>query len=119
MRRSIEWVLSLLPVRWYAGYKKTTVDLPDELVRAVKVRAAAQRRSVKDLVAEYLRAGLGLTDQLVNPPPSSGFIGTGKYGLPAVKCRLDAPASRMTVEELLRLEQQSQIEEDHSRVGPL
>ena len=39
---------------------KTTFDLPDELIREVKLRAVVQRRTVKDLVAEFLRQGLGL-----------------------------------------------------------
>ena len=34
---------------------KTTLDLPDELVREIKVRAAQQGRKIKDLVAELLR----------------------------------------------------------------
>ena len=37
---------------------RTTVDLPDELHRAVKVAAAREGRSVKDLVIELLRRGL-------------------------------------------------------------
>jgi plasmid stability protein len=39
---------------------KITLDLPDELIREVKVRAVVQRRTVKDLVAECLRQGLGV-----------------------------------------------------------
>lgn len=37
---------------------KTTLDLPDDLMRAVKVRAAREDRRLKDLVAELLREGL-------------------------------------------------------------
>jgi plasmid stability protein len=37
---------------------KTTLDLPDELMRAVKVRAAQQDRKIRDVVAELLRRGL-------------------------------------------------------------
>ena len=39
---------------------KTTLDLPDELVREMKLRAVVQGRTVKDLAAELLRHGLGL-----------------------------------------------------------
>lgn len=41
---------------------KTTVDLPDELLREVKVRAARADRSLKDLMTELLRRGLAATD---------------------------------------------------------
>jgi hypothetical protein len=50
---------------------KTTLDLPEEPVREVKLRAVMQRRTVKDLVAEVLRQGLGMGpgDQRTRPPP--------------------------------------------------
>jgi len=37
---------------------KTTLDLPDELMRAVKMRAVREDRRLKDVIAELLRAGL-------------------------------------------------------------
>jgi hypothetical protein len=37
---------------------KTTLDLPDELMRAVKVRAPEKNRTPTDLIAEMLRRGL-------------------------------------------------------------
>ncbi|HEY2801218.1 MAG TPA: hypothetical protein VGI85_11525 [Chthoniobacterales bacterium] len=37
---------------------KTTLDLPDDLIRAVKIRAVHERRRLKDLIAELLRRGL-------------------------------------------------------------
>lgn len=37
---------------------KTTLELPDDLMREVKIRAAKQDRRLKDLVAELLRRGL-------------------------------------------------------------
>jgi plasmid stability protein len=37
---------------------KTTLDLPDDLMRAVKIRAAQENRKLKDLIAELLRLGL-------------------------------------------------------------
>ena len=37
---------------------KTTLELPDELMREIKVRAAREDRRLKDLVAELLRDGL-------------------------------------------------------------
>lgn len=37
---------------------KTTLDLPDDLVRAVKIRAVEEHKKLKDFVADLLRRGL-------------------------------------------------------------
>lgn len=37
---------------------KTTLDLPDDLMREVKIRAAQEGRKLKDLLAEAIRTGL-------------------------------------------------------------
>lgn len=37
---------------------KTTLDLPDDLMRAVKIRAVEEDRKLKDMVADLLRQGL-------------------------------------------------------------
>lgn len=37
---------------------KTTVELPDELMRSVKVQAAQENRKLKDLLAEVIARGL-------------------------------------------------------------
>ncbi len=42
---------------------KTTLNLPDELMREVKIRAAQENRKLQDLIAELIRRGL-----TVEPP---------------------------------------------------
>ena len=37
---------------------RTTVDIPDDLIRAVKARAAEEHRTFKDMVAALIRMGL-------------------------------------------------------------
>ena len=37
---------------------KTTLDLPDDLVREVKIRAVRENRKLKDAIADLLRLGL-------------------------------------------------------------
>ena len=37
---------------------KTTIELPDELVVEIKIEAARQRKKLKELVPELVRAGL-------------------------------------------------------------
>jgi hypothetical protein len=45
-------------VCWQKAPMKTTLDLPDELVRRIKIEAAQSDRKLKDLVAQLLEAGL-------------------------------------------------------------
>jgi plasmid stability protein len=40
---------------------KTTLDLPDDLMRAVKIRAAEHNLKLKDVVADALRAALNVS----------------------------------------------------------
>jgi hypothetical protein len=97
---------------------KTTLDLPDELVREVKMRAVVQGRTVKDLVAEFLREGLGIAPVGRSKKlPASERVEIKEGGLPVIRCRPDAPATRMSVEDLLKLEQATQSEEDLKRAG--
>jgi hypothetical protein len=37
---------------------KTTLDLPDHLMQQVKQRALQQGRTIKDLVADYIRPAM-------------------------------------------------------------
>jgi hypothetical protein len=58
---------------------KTTVDLPDELMRAVKIRAVHERRKLKETISDLLRLGL-----------ASGSTGAAtirrRVRLPLVQC---------------------------------
>ena len=97
---------------------KTTLDLPDELVREMKLHAVMQGRTLRDLAAEFIRQGLGLPAPRPPqaPPPGSPVEG-GASGLPVVRCRADAPARGLAIDELLALEQQAQTREDIQRAG--
>lgn len=37
---------------------KTTLDLPDDLMRAIKIRAVKENRKLKDAIADLLRCGM-------------------------------------------------------------
>ena len=67
---------------------KTTLDLPDELMRAIKIRAAREDRKLKDLIADLLRRGLA-----EERGPASGH----RVRLPLVQCAHGAlPGTEMT-----------------------
>jgi plasmid stability protein len=97
---------------------KTTLDLPEDLIREIKLRAVMQRRTVKDLVAECLRQGLDATPPpLAVKPAANAKVQIDANGLPVIQCRANAPAARMSRKKLLQLEQAAQADEDAQRAG--
>jgi plasmid stability protein len=69
---------------------KTTLDLPDELMRTVKIRAVREDKKLKDMVAELLRRGL-------SESPGSPPAARTRVQLPLVHCAHPAdPAQEMT-----------------------
>lgn len=60
---------------------KTTLDLPDELIHAVKIRAVHEHKKLKDMIAELIRKGMaaGKTRSAKMPKPvklRGGFVPT-------------------------------------------
>jgi hypothetical protein len=97
---------------------KTTLNLPDELVREMKLRAVTQGRTLRELAADLIRQGLGLAaPQPAQTPPPDGLVQLGPMGLPVVRGRADAPAVGLGLDDLLALEQQAQNSEDMHRAG--
>lgn len=97
---------------------KTTIDLPDDLVREAKLRALMQGRTLRDLVADLIRQGLGMPTPSGHEPPLRGSaVVVGQDGLPVIRCRADAPATTMSSQQLLDLEQQTSVAEDIRDAG--
>ncbi len=75
---------------------KTTLELPDELMRAVKIRAVRENRKLKDAVADLLRRGLSQSGATPRTPRR-------RVKLPLVRCAHGArPEEEMTPERLAR-----------------
>jgi hypothetical protein len=75
---------------------KTTLDLPDDLMRAVKIRAAEENRKLKDLIADLLRRGLA-------QPPEKPKV-QHRVRLPLVHCAHEArPGEEMTPDRVAEL----------------
>lgn len=96
---------------------KTTFDLPPDLVRDLKLRAVHEGRKLKDVAADLLRRGLAAPETATQPKPAKPKIEIQANGLPIVCCKANAPAKRMTADELLALERQSLGQEDLQRLG--
>jgi plasmid stability protein len=88
---------------------KTTLELPDDLMREVKIRAVREDRKLKDAIAELLRRGLS---RKVEKPRSSRRV-----ELPLVSCAHAArPGEEMTPERVASV---LLAEESKRRRGPL
>lgn len=84
------------PYSWYHVFMKTTLDLPDELMRAVKIRAVQEDRKLKEMVAHLLRRGLALESEDRGPVRE-------RVELPLVECAHEArPDEEMTPERVSR-----------------
>jgi plasmid stability protein len=75
---------------------KATLDLPDDLMRAIKARAAQEDRKLKDLMADLLRRGLaGKTGGPVPPGKRVRF--------PLIECESAPPGEELTPERLAEI----------------
>ena len=89
---------------------KTTIDLPDNLVRQLKLRAVREGRKLKDLTAELLREGLS-APAAPKTPRQPVVVKHKKTGLPVIVCRrTPPPGEELTPEKIadLLLEQEVQ-----------
>ena len=68
------------------GYMKTTLDLPDALVKQVKLRALQKGRKLKDAVADLLRKGLAVSED-TSPDTLPVIAKDKKTGLPLIECK--------------------------------
>ena len=76
---------------------KTTLDLPDELMRAVKIRAVEENRKLKDAIADLLRRGLSKVS--AGPP-----VVRKRVKLPLVRCTHEAgPGDEMTPDRVAEI----------------
>lgn len=98
------------------GNVKMTLDLPDELVKQLKLRAVLDGKKLKDAFADALRAGLVTGGDRA----ARGRVVVRKdrkTGLPVIHSPADAPVRHMTAAELLLLERESVVREDLDRLG--
>ena len=72
---------------------KTTLDLPEDLVRRMKLRAVREGRKLKDVASEVVRRGLAA--------PSAGESVTGtRVELPLIVCERAAPEAELNPEQI-------------------
>ena len=83
---------------------KTTLNLPDALVKQVKLRALLEGRKLKDPVADLLRKGLAVAANSHAVSVASPVTRDRKTGLPLIKCKHPASArEELTPERVANL----------------
>lgn len=110
-RFATEWPIDTQPESWKAGSMKTTIDLPEELVREMKLRAARDGRKLKDIATEIFRRGLRR-----EPDNASMLYQSRRLEQPLFVCEeSEASSVNMSLEQLLELERKAEAEEDAQR----
>jgi hypothetical protein len=66
---------------------KTTFELPDDLVKQVKLRALQDGRKLKDAVADLLRKGLTAAVNTPSDADQPVVTTDKKTGLPLIECK--------------------------------
>ncbi|WP_159816273.1 hypothetical protein [Cyanobium sp. Copco_Reservoir_LC18] len=95
---------------------KTTLDLPDHLVRQAKQRALQQGRTPKEIVAEYIRKGLHGGPAASLPIASNGVM-VDSAGLPVFRCEPASNRPGVDLATALQLERKGLELEDLRRAG--
>jgi hypothetical protein len=82
---------------------RTTLDLPDDLFREVKAKAALEGTKLKDLLTRFVEAGL----RQPAPPPSKGPAQRSR--LPVIRNRGKKSIPNLTPELQARLDQEEDL----------
>ena len=89
---------------------RTTLDLPDDLFRQAKARAALEGASLKDVLRRYIESGL---QQPTRPAGGAAKRST----LPVVRARGKGVVPNLTPELQARLEEEEDLAKLHRSFG--
>ena len=92
---------------------KTTIEIPDEIMRMIKIKAAKEGYKIKDLVTILLKSALTSSEKVASLPKK------GALSLPLVHCRPNAPITKMSAHDIYKLMHQTLEEEDFANTSPL
>jgi hypothetical protein len=96
---------------------KTTLDLPDALVKQVKLRALHEGRKLKDAVADLLRKGLAVASKAERQALAPVVTKDRQTGLPLVQCKQAAAAQEALTPERVAAILLTQETEWHHAAG--
>jgi hypothetical protein len=95
---------------------KTTLDLPDELVKQVKLKALHEGKKLKEAFADAIRAGLAAEPKGV-PRRRALMRVDRKTGLLVIRGSAGAPGRKMSIDDALALEREALLRGDLERAG--
>lgn len=87
---------------------KTTFDLPEALVRKMKMKAVKEGRKLKDVATELLTRGLEQPEKLLRSPARH------RVQLPLIEANPRLPAFNLTGQQIHELETRLDIENHES-----
>lgn len=90
---------------------KTTLDLPVDLIRAMKLRAAHEGRKLRDVATEIFRRGLSL-------PATQSETAGQRVKLPLIDCGTPvASAAELNADQVAELLLKQEVEWSHEAAG--
>jgi hypothetical protein len=89
---------------------KTTIDLPEDLLRRAKSEAALGGRKFRELVAEALRHRLGIKEAETPAARAPGPLLRSLDDLPFVKARPGTPSLNIPARRIHELEMEAELE---------
>jgi hypothetical protein len=89
---------------------RTTLDLPDDLFRRVKAKAALEGATLKETLARYIESGLRQPAELGHPPAA-------RSKLPVIRRRGRTIVANLTSELQARLEAAEDLAKLHRSFG--
>ena len=90
---------------------KTTVDLPDALVKEIKLRAVHDGQKLKDAIADLLRKGLEVPSSPPADDDGPGFTIDPETRLPVIHTRHAAhPSQELTPDRMHEILLQQEVD---------
>jgi plasmid stability protein len=87
---------------WKSGCVKTTLDLPEDLVREMKLRAVHEGRKLRDVATEIFRRGLAQPSLQTEVATQPGVI-QNRVKLPLIQGPPGTPKFNLTPEDIDRI----------------
>lgn len=91
---------------------KVTIDLPDQLVKKVKLRAVHDGQKLKNTVENLLLKGLKMPEPVRKKSRRGGLGIDSETGLPVFRAAPDAVIKKMTVKQTLEMVRRIDEEDD-------
>jgi len=92
----------------YAGFMRTTLDLPDDMLRRAKIAAIERGSTLRQLVIDAL-------DHELEPPPSRRT----RMNTPPITLAADAPLRTLSADAVKRLDIEAVLDAEITRANPL